>query len=205
LYSKQSWVFFLFRHSERLTGTFRSSEDPSIARLVPSTAEDPTAENRFPQAGKGAENTKEKSRQCFTLWEFSKRVFQFLLSFVAYCKKIATKGTLCNLMCPCFNLWTNDMTIAIHEQGFLFCNVEILASLFLKLAKLVKFTLQKQQFLQFLGPRMTRFVKTLCIMIQQGAIYILQCLCPIRWPFDKCEPKLILQEKWFGKRPGPLL
>jgi hypothetical protein len=94
--------FFLFRNSERLAGTFCSSEDPNIAWLVPSTAEDPTAENRFLQAGKGAENTKEKSRQCFTLWEFSKRVFQFLLSFVAYCKKIATKGTLCNLTCPCF-------------------------------------------------------------------------------------------------------
>jgi hypothetical protein len=26
----------------------------------------PLAENRFLQAGKGAENTKEKSRQCFT-------------------------------------------------------------------------------------------------------------------------------------------
>jgi hypothetical protein len=88
--------------------------------LVPSTTEDPTAENKFLQPGKGAENTKEKSRQCFTLWEFSKRVFQFLLSFVAHCKKIATKGTLCHLTCPCFNLWTNDMTIASHEQGFLF-------------------------------------------------------------------------------------
>jgi hypothetical protein len=38
------------------------------------------------------------------------------------------------------------MTIAIHEQGFLFelCNTEIFASLFQKLAKLVKFKLQKQ-------------------------------------------------------------
>jgi len=127
LYAKQSWVFFLFRNSERLAGTFRSLEDPSAVWLVPSTSENPTAENRFLQAGKGAENAKEKSRQCFPLWEFSKRVFQFLLSFVAYCKKFATKGTLYNLTCPCFNLWTNDMTITIHEQGFLFklCNIEI--------------------------------------------------------------------------------
>jgi len=70
LYAKQSWVFFLFRNSERLADTFRSSEDPNIAWLVPSTAEDPTAENRFLQARKGAENTKEKSRQCFKVWEF---------------------------------------------------------------------------------------------------------------------------------------
>jgi hypothetical protein len=35
-----------------------------IAWLVSSTAEDPLAENKFLQAGKGAaENTKEKSRQ----------------------------------------------------------------------------------------------------------------------------------------------
>jgi hypothetical protein len=37
-----------------MAGTFGWSEDPS------------TAENRFLQAGNGAENTKEKSRQCFT-------------------------------------------------------------------------------------------------------------------------------------------
>jgi hypothetical protein len=65
--AKQSWVFFLFRNSDRLAGTFRSSADPSIAWLVPSTTEDPTAENRFLQASQGAENTKEKSRPCFTL------------------------------------------------------------------------------------------------------------------------------------------
>jgi hypothetical protein len=34
--------------------------------LVPSTAEDPLDENRFIQAGNGPENTKEKSRRCFT-------------------------------------------------------------------------------------------------------------------------------------------
>jgi hypothetical protein len=43
----QSWVFSLFRNSDRLAGAFRWSEDPSIAWLVPSTAEDPLAENRF--------------------------------------------------------------------------------------------------------------------------------------------------------------
>jgi hypothetical protein len=52
------------RNSDRLADTFRWSEDPSTAWLVPSTAED--AEDRFLQAGKGAENTKQKSRQCFT-------------------------------------------------------------------------------------------------------------------------------------------
>jgi hypothetical protein len=31
-------------------------------------AEDPLAQNRFLQGGKGAENTKEKSRHCFTFW-----------------------------------------------------------------------------------------------------------------------------------------
>jgi len=35
--------------------------------LVPSGGQTiPLAENRFLRAGKGAENTKEKSRQCFT-------------------------------------------------------------------------------------------------------------------------------------------
>jgi hypothetical protein len=65
-YVKQSWDFSLFRNSNRLAGTLHWSEDPSTAWLVPSTAEDPLAENRFLQARKGAENTKEKSRQCFT-------------------------------------------------------------------------------------------------------------------------------------------
>jgi hypothetical protein len=40
-------------------------------RLVPSIAKDSLVENRFLQAGKGAENTKEKSRQCFTFWNRS--------------------------------------------------------------------------------------------------------------------------------------
>jgi hypothetical protein len=56
-------VFFsLFRNSEGLAGTFRWSEDPSTAWLVPSTAEDPDCLKQVFQAGKGAENTKEKSR-----------------------------------------------------------------------------------------------------------------------------------------------
>jgi hypothetical protein len=69
-YVKQSWDFFHFL--EIVTGwlvpSASWSEDPSTAWLVPSTAEGPAlAENRFLlQAGKGAENTKEKSRQCFT-------------------------------------------------------------------------------------------------------------------------------------------
>ncbi len=67
------------------------------------------------------------------------------------------------------------MTIAIHEQGFFFklCNVEILASLFQKLAKLVKFTLQKQQFLQFLGPRMARFVNNNTLNHDPARSYLL--------------------------------
>jgi hypothetical protein len=80
LVRKAELGLFLFRNSERLARTFRALEDPSIASLVPFTAEDPTAENRFLQAGKGAENTKEKSRQCFTLWEIFKKsvpVFTF--------------------------------------------------------------------------------------------------------------------------------
>jgi hypothetical protein len=60
--------FHFFRNSDRLAGTFRCwSEDPSTAWRVPSTAQDPAfAEYRFLQAYKGAENSKEKSRQCFT-------------------------------------------------------------------------------------------------------------------------------------------
>jgi hypothetical protein len=37
-------------------------------RLIPSIAQYPFVENRFLQTGKGVENTKEKSRQCFTFW-----------------------------------------------------------------------------------------------------------------------------------------
>jgi hypothetical protein len=36
-----------------------------IGWLVPSTQKIPLAENRFPQAGNGAEIIKEKSRRCF--------------------------------------------------------------------------------------------------------------------------------------------
>jgi hypothetical protein len=51
-------------------------EDPSTAWLVPPTQKIPLAENRFLQAGKGAENTKEKSRQCFTFTV--RQLLQFL-------------------------------------------------------------------------------------------------------------------------------
>jgi hypothetical protein len=67
------------------------------------------------------------------------------------------------------------MTIAIHEQGFLFklSSIEILASLFQKLAKLVKFTLQKQYFPQFLAPRMTRFVNKSTLNHDPASSYLL--------------------------------
>jgi hypothetical protein len=53
------------RNSDRLAGTFRWSEDPSIAWLVLPPQKILLAENMFLQAGNGTENTKEKSRQCF--------------------------------------------------------------------------------------------------------------------------------------------
>jgi hypothetical protein len=56
-------VFFaLFSNSEWLAGTFRWSEDPSTAWQYLPPQKIPIAENRFFQAGKGTENTKEKSR-----------------------------------------------------------------------------------------------------------------------------------------------
>ncbi len=64
LHKAELGFFSLFRNSDRLARTFRWSEDPRIAWLVPSTAEDPAC--RFLQIGKRPENTKEKSRQCFT-------------------------------------------------------------------------------------------------------------------------------------------
>jgi hypothetical protein len=66
-YLKQSSEFFTFwKNSDRLAGTFRWSENPSTAWLLPSPQKIPLAENKFLQASKGDENTKEKSRQCFT-------------------------------------------------------------------------------------------------------------------------------------------
>jgi hypothetical protein len=60
------------------TGFFRHVVRRSQYSLAgTSTTEDPRlAENRFLQAGKGAENTKEKSRECFpiTVWQ----LLQFL-------------------------------------------------------------------------------------------------------------------------------
>jgi hypothetical protein len=58
--------FSRFGNSDRLAGTFRWAEDPSTAWLLPSPQKLPLAENKFLQASKGDENTKEKSRQCFT-------------------------------------------------------------------------------------------------------------------------------------------
>jgi hypothetical protein len=57
LYSRAG-IFSLFRNSDRLAGTFRWSEDPSTAWLVPSTTEFPLAENRFLQASKGSRELK---------------------------------------------------------------------------------------------------------------------------------------------------
>jgi hypothetical protein len=69
-YINQSCDFFTFLEII-VTGwlvTFCWSEDPSTAWLVPSTAIPLADENWFLQASKGAENTKEKSRQCFTYY-----------------------------------------------------------------------------------------------------------------------------------------
>jgi hypothetical protein len=52
-YPSRAGIFSLFRNSDRLAGTFHRKKTP-------------LAENRFLQAGKEAENTKEKSRHCFT-------------------------------------------------------------------------------------------------------------------------------------------
>jgi hypothetical protein len=41
-------------------------KSPSTAWLLPSPQKIPLAENKFLHASKGDENTKEKSRQCFT-------------------------------------------------------------------------------------------------------------------------------------------
>jgi hypothetical protein len=51
-------------------------------RLVPSIAKDPLVENRFLQVGKGAENTKEKSRQCFTFWNRSSHWMEWHLMHI---------------------------------------------------------------------------------------------------------------------------
>jgi hypothetical protein len=62
--------FSLFRNSDRLAGAFRWSEDPSrVSRWYYLPLQKILlAENRFLlKARKGAENTKEKSRQCFTI------------------------------------------------------------------------------------------------------------------------------------------
>ncbi len=56
-------IFSLFRNSDRLAGTFHWSEVQLGWYLPPQMI--PLAENRFLQAGTGAENTKEKSRQGF--------------------------------------------------------------------------------------------------------------------------------------------
>ncbi len=71
-------IFSLFRNSDRLAGTFHWSKESSTVEpgwyLPPRKI--PLAENRFLQAGNGAENTKEKSRQCFYVF------FQTPLMFI---------------------------------------------------------------------------------------------------------------------------
>jgi hypothetical protein len=57
--------FSLFGNSDRLAGNFSWSEDRRTAWLLPSTTEVPTCSKQV-SSGNGAENTKEKSRQCFT-------------------------------------------------------------------------------------------------------------------------------------------
>ncbi len=50
-------------------GPSTGKKDPSTAGWYLPPQKIPPAENRFLQAGKGAENTKEKSRQCFPTME----------------------------------------------------------------------------------------------------------------------------------------
>jgi len=83
-YVKQSWDFSLFRNSNRLAGTFHWSEDPSTAWLVPSTAEDPLAENRFLQARKGELKIQRKnpgSALRTSLLAVEKKWAQYIASF----------------------------------------------------------------------------------------------------------------------------
>jgi hypothetical protein len=58
--STRAGIFSLFRNSDRLAGTFSCSEDPSQPGRYLPPQKIPLAENRFLQAGKGAENAKEK-------------------------------------------------------------------------------------------------------------------------------------------------
>ncbi len=58
-------MFPLFRNSDSLAGIFRWSEDPNTAWLYLRPQKIALAENRFLQGGKGAQNAKEKFRQCF--------------------------------------------------------------------------------------------------------------------------------------------
>jgi hypothetical protein len=66
-YLNQSWDFFHFL--EIMTGWLVPSAVQKIpvqpGRYLP-PQKIPLAENRFLQAGKGAENAKEKSKECFT-------------------------------------------------------------------------------------------------------------------------------------------
>jgi len=59
-------IFSLFRNSDRLTGTFHWSEIPVQPCWYLPLQKIPLAENRFLQAGKGAENTKENPRLSLT-------------------------------------------------------------------------------------------------------------------------------------------
>jgi len=61
-------IFSLFRNSDRLAGWLAPStgqKNPVQPGWYLPPRKIPLAENRFLQAGNGAENTKEKSRQCF--------------------------------------------------------------------------------------------------------------------------------------------
>jgi hypothetical protein len=105
-------IFSLFGN-DRLASTFRWSEDPSTAWLLPSTAEDPPCRNRFLQAGKEVENTKEKSRRCLTGslkglrenggWSLSLTSAIFQEGFALKYKKPKTKNKKnekpCNVLC----------------------------------------------------------------------------------------------------------
>ncbi len=66
------------------------------AWLVPSTAGDPACWNRFLQANKGAENTKEKSKQCFTVSVMQRLTAQMpcKVFFQGFCQ-VALMVTLC--------------------------------------------------------------------------------------------------------------
>ncbi len=112
----------------------------------------------------------------FLHWEFSRRVFQFFTFLLLPVANNLRQKEHC-VTWHAHILICGQMTwqLQFHEQGFLFklCNNEILASLFQKLAHVVKFELQKQSFPQFLGPRMTRFVNRSTLNHDPARSYLL--------------------------------